>query len=129
MNVTIKIEGLSEFTEAITLLGSSIAHHNGMENTVKAFNELNPNKKSEIKEKAKKDLEEITKNIEKPVEIDEVVKESSLELEDVRALFVSKNSPGTRDKLKAILVKYGADNISSLKKEHFESVVKDLDEL
>lgn len=111
MNITVKIEGLTEFTEAIALLGSSIAHHNGMENTEKALKKL-ATATEEVKE-----------------EIKEEVKKSNITLEDVRALFVSKNSPGSREKLKGILDKYGADNVSSLEEKDFENVIKDLQEI
>lgn len=47
----------------------------------------------------------------------------------MRAAFVAKNSPSNRNQLKAILDKYGASNISELKEEYFEAVMKDLEEL
>ncbi|MDO5715740.1 MAG: hypothetical protein Q4P25_04110 [Tissierellia bacterium] len=38
--VKIKIDGLDLLTEAIALVGSAIAHHNGMENTEKALQNI-----------------------------------------------------------------------------------------
>lgn len=119
MNINVKIDGLTEFTEAIALLGSSIAHHNGMENTEKALKKL-ATATEEVKEEVKDEVKE---------EVKEEVKKSNITLEDVRALFVSKNSPGSREKLKGILDKYGADNVSSLEEKDFEHVIKDLQEI
>lgn len=47
--------------------------------------------------------------------------------EDVRAAFVAKNSPSTRDKLKAILDKFNTPNITELEEKHFDDVMKELE--
>lgn len=124
MEIRIKIDGLDEFTQTIALLASALAYRNGMENTAKSAEEIMDRLMED------KDKEEI---------IIEEVKETSTEdapalqnkytREEVRAAFVAKNSPSNRNQLKAILDKYGASNISELKEEYFEAVMKDLEEL
>lgn len=124
VEVKIKIEGLDQLTEAMALLGSALAYRNGMENTAKAAEEI---------------MDRLMEDKDKEETIVEEVKETSTEdapalqnkytREEVRAAFVAKNSPSNRNQLKAILDKYGASNISELKEEYFEAVMKDLEEL
>lgn len=144
ITVNIKIEGLDQLTEALALLASATAYKNDMANTAEGALELakdimdKPAEKKEATEKKETKKAE-TKKTEKPAEKKETKKEevkkeepkteSSLTREDVRAALVSKNSPSTREQLKAILDKYEAPNISQLKEEHFEDVMKELEAL
>ena len=124
MEIRIKIDGLDEFTQTIALLASALAYRNGMENTAKSAEEI---------------MDRLMEDKDKEETIIEEVKETSTEeapalqnkytREEVRADFVAKNSPSNRNQLKAILDKYGASNISELKEEYFEAVMKDLEEL
>lgn len=124
VEIKIKIEGLDQLTEAMALLGSALAYRNGMENTAKAAEEI---------------MDRLMEDKDKETAIVEEVKETSTEdapalqnkytREEVRTAFVAKNSPSNRNQLKAILDKYGASNISELKEEYFEAVMKDLEEL
>lgn len=124
MEIRIKIDGLDEFTQTIALLASALAYRNGMENTAKSAEEI---------------MDRLMEDKDKEETIVEEVKETSTEdapalqnkytREEVRAAFVAKNSPSNRNQLKAVLDKYGASNISELKEEYFEAVMKDLEEL
>jgi len=132
VEIKIKIEGLDQLTEALALLGSALAYRGGLVNTAEAAVELMEDVKSKVR---KEDTVEVAKE----TAIVEEVKETSTEdasalqnkytKEEVRAAFVAKNSPSNRNQLKAILDKYGASNISELKEEYFEAVMKDLEEL
>lgn len=142
INVNIKIEGLKELTEAIALMASATAYKNDMVGTAEGALDLakdivdkpepteKENKKVETKSKKKTAVEKKKDKKEEPaVEKEEPTKGTSLSREEVRAALVAKNSPSTRDQLKAILDKYEAPNISQLKEEHFDAVMKELEEL
>ena len=110
MEVTIKIEGLDQLTEAVALLGGAMAYFKGAS-----------------AEEAADAVEAVTtKKEEKPEEKEEAAAKSSVARDEVRALFAAKNTKDKRTQLKGILDKYGAKNISSLKEEDFEAVMKDL---
>lgn len=115
MEVTIKIEGLDKLTEAIAMLGGAMAYFKGAsaEDAVASIGEVTAKMDDRItKAEEKAEKKEVSKS---PVSRDEV-----------RALFASKNTKDKRAQLKGILDKYGAKNISSLKEEDFEAVMKDL---
>lgn len=116
MEIRIKIDGLDEFTQTIALLASALAYRNGMENTAKSAEEI-MDRLMEDKDKEETIIE------------DAPALQNKYTREEVRAAFVAKNSPSNRNQLKAILDKYGASNISELKEEYFEAVMKDLEEL
>lgn len=125
MEIKIKIEGLDQLTEAVALLGSALAYRGGLVNTAEAAVEL----MEEVKSKVRKEdtVEEVIEDVVEAV--NETAPENKYTREEVRAAFVAKNSPSNRNKLKNILDKYGAPNISELKEEYFEAVMNDLEEL
>lgn len=115
MEVTIKIEGLDQLTEAIALLGGAMAYFKG------ASAEEAADAAEAVTTKAEENLPKVEENSAK----EEAVK-PSVSRDEVRALFASKNTKDKRTQLKGILDKYGAKNISSLKEEDFAAVMKDL---
>lgn len=122
MEVTIKIEGLDQLTEAVAMLGGAMAYFKGV-SAEEAVSLVEDVKASRAKPKKKE--EKIEKEEEK-IEKEEVSK-PSVSRDEVRALFAAKNTKDKRTQLKGILDKYGAKNISSLKEEDFEAVMKDLE--
>lgn len=123
MEVTIKIEGLDQLTEAIAMLGGAMAYFKG----VSADEAVKP-----VEEVAAKIEKNIPKIEEKLPEVEEnsakaEVSEPSVSRDEVRALFAAKNTKDKRTQLKGILDKYGAKNISSLKEEDFDAIIKDLE--
>ena len=130
IKVEIDIKGLDQLTESLALLGSALAYKNNMVKTAEAAVELiDEVKKEEPKKEVKEEIKrEDPKPKEEPkkAQAEEVVK-SKFTREDVRSAFVSKNSPDTRDKLKAILDKFEAPNISELEEKHFEDAMKELE--
>lgn len=144
IKVEIDIKGLDQLTESLALLGSALAYKNNMvetaEEAVDLIDEVKTKKpkeeedKKEVK-KPEEDKKEVKKPKEKAVEkpkektkkkVEEKVK-SEFTREDVRSAFVSKNSPDTRDKLKAILDKFETANITELEEKHFEDAMKELE--
>lgn len=122
MEVVIKIEGLDQLTEAIAMLGGAMAYFKGAsaDVAVKAVEEVTAEMDDRIAKAAERS-EKKEENIAK----EEAVK-PSVSRDEVRALFAAKNTKDKRTQLKGILDKYGAKNISSLKEEDFEAVMKDL---
>lgn len=117
MEVTIKIEGLDQLTEAVAMLGGAMAYFKGAsaEEAADAVEDVTAKKEEKPEEKE----EESTAK-------EEAAAKSSVSRDEVRALFAAKNTKDKRTQLKGILDKYGAKNISSLKEEDFEAVMKDL---
>lgn len=122
MEVTIKIEGLDQLTEAVAMLGGAMAYFKGV-SAEEAVSLVEDVKASRAKpEKKEEKLPEVEENSAK----EEAAAKPSVSRDEVRALFAAKNTKDKRTQLKGILDKYGAKNISSLKEEDFEAVMKDL---
>lgn len=122
MEVTIKIEGLDQLTEAVAMLGGAMAYFKGVsaEGAVSIVEDVKASRaKPEKKEEKLPEVEEISAK--------EEVSEPSVSRDEVRALFAAKNTKDKRTQLKGILDKYGAKNISSLKEEDFDAIIKDLE--
>jgi F0F1-type ATP synthase membrane subunit b/b' len=81
-------------------------------------------KKSKAKAKAKAEETEI-----KEPEIEEVPEEKQPTLEEVRAAMADKSRDGHREAVKAIITKYGANNLSSLDPKHYAAALKEVGEL
>lgn len=126
IKLNIKIEGLDQLTESLALIGSALAYKNNMVPTAKAAVDLMDEatkpkpKKTETKKEKVKEVK-----TEKPVATEK--EDTDLTLEDVRAAFVAKNSPSTRDELKAILDKFNVPNVSALEEENFSAVLNELE--
>lgn len=56
-------------------------------------------------------------------------KEKQPTLEEVRAVMADKSRDGHREAVKAIITKYGANNLSSLDPEHYAAALKEAGDL
>lgn len=90
----------------------------------------------EVKQKVKKAKEPIPSENNAPADIEEEEKSSednkhtSLTLEDVRKMFVEKNSiRGNTTKLKAILKEFKVAKVTDLEVKDFEAVMQKLEEV
>jgi hypothetical protein len=93
-------------------------------NEVVSTNEEPTKKKS----KAKAKVEE-SETIEPEPEVVEVPEEKQPTLEEVRAAMADKSRDGHREAVKAIITKYGANNLSSLDPKHYAAALKEVGEL
>lgn len=69
---------------------------------------------------------------EKPVneeQKDSPVTQPFLSRENVRNAFIAKNSPENSQKLKKLLMSYGAANISQLDEKYFADIIQELEAL
>ena len=106
-----------------------------IETLVHAMESNEPNLENEeptkMKSKAKAKVEEPeTKEPEvgeAPVE--ETPEEKPITLEEVRAAMADKSRDGHREAVKAIITKYGANNLSSLDPKHYAAALKEVGEL
>jgi len=93
-------------------------------NEIVPTNEANEEStKKKTKAKAKVEEPEVE---ETPVEEPE---EKQPTLEEVRATMADKSRDGHREAVKAIITKYGANNLSSLDPKHYAAALKEVGEL
>jgi uncharacterized membrane protein YdbT with pleckstrin-like domain len=83
--------------------------------------------KAKVEETETKEPEVEEATIEAPAE--EVPEEKQPSLEELRAVMADKSRDGFRAEVKAILTKYGANNLSSLDPKHYLSALKEVGEL
>ena len=83
--------------------------------------------KAKVEEPENKELEVGEATIETPVE--EAPEEKQPTLEEVRAAMADKSRDGHREAVKAIITKYGANNLSSLDPKHYAAALKEVGEL
>jgi translation elongation factor EF-Tu-like GTPase len=62
-------------------------------------------------------------------EVEEAPEEKQPTLEEVRAAMADKSRDGHREAVKAIITKYGANNLSSLDPKHYAAALKEVGEL
>lgn len=90
-------------------------------------NEEPTKKKSKAKAKVEEPETKEPEVGEAPVE--EVPEEKPITLEEVRAAMADKSRDGHREAVKAIITKYGANNLSSLDPKHYAAALKEVGEL
>lgn len=74
-------------------------------------------------------LDKVPVSAEEPSKDEKSVKEDAkvYTLEEIRALFVAKNSAANRDKLKKLLTEFKVKKVTDLQEEDFAAVVKKLE--
>jgi hypothetical protein len=65
----------------------------------------------------------------KEPEVEEATEEKQPTLEEVRAAMADKSRDGHREAVKAIITKYGANNLSALDPKHYAAALKEVGEL
>jgi hypothetical protein len=90
-------------------------------------NEEPTKKKSKAKAKVEEPETKEPEVGEAPVE--ETPEEKPITLEEVRAAMADKSRDGHREAVKAIITKYGANNLSSLDPKHYAAALKEVGEL
>jgi hypothetical protein len=95
-------------------------------NEVAPTNEEPTKKKSKAKAKTEEPEPEVEEAEVAEVEEPE---EKQPTLEEVRAAMADKSRDGHREAVKAIITKYGANNLSSLDPKHYAAALKEVGEL
>ena len=122
LDVVSDLKSLAESIE--TLVQAMEANETVPANEVKA----EPTKKKS-KAKTKVEESEINKPEVEEAPVEEVPEEKQPTLEEVRAAMADKSRDGHREAVKAIITKYGANNLSSLDPMHYAAALKEVGEL
>jgi len=119
LDVVSDLKSLAESIE--TLVHAMEANESNVENEVA---------KEPVKETKKRTK---TKPAPEPVndepEVEETPEEKPITLEEIRAAMADKSRDGHREAVKAIITKYGANNLSSLDPKHYADALKEVGEL
>lgn len=136
LNINVKIDNVEKIIDALNLWSATMVGILGEIDKKKtpegtwevggcaAVEEPKAVESIENKDKTKEEIKEEVKENIKTAE-----KETKYTEAEVRQALVDLNSPTNRPKIKEILEKYGAKNISSLKEENYTDVMKDLEDL
>jgi outer membrane biosynthesis protein TonB len=73
--------------------------------------------------------EALVETPEEKVPEEKAPEEKPITLEEVRAAMADKSRDGHREAVKAIITKYGANNLSSLDPKHYAAALKEVGEL
>ena len=122
LDVVSDLKSLAESIE--TLVQAMEANETAPANEAK---EETTKKKSKAKAKVEEYETKEPEVEEAPVE--EVPEEEQPTLEEVRAAMADKSRDGHREAVKAIITKYGANNLSSLDPKYYAAALKEVGEL
>jgi len=117
------VSDLKSLAESIETLVHAMESNEANEEPTKK--KLKAKTKAEEPETKEPEVEVAT--IEAPVE--EVPEEKPITLEEVRSAMADKSRDGHREAVKAIITKYGANNLSSLDPKHYAAALKEVGEL
>lgn len=105
-----------------------------IETLVHVMESNEPNLENEMAKEAVKETKKRTKTKPTPEPVNDEPEEQAPEekpitLEEVRAAMADKSRDGHREAVKAIIIKYGAGNLSSLDPKYYASALKEVGEL
>ena len=95
-----------------------------IETLVQAMEEYEPMTSNEPEKETKKKTKQATKK-----DVKKAPKEKQPTLEEIRAVMADKSRDGHREAVKAIITKYGANNLSSLEPKHYAAALKEAGDL
>lgn len=121
MEVTIKIEGLDQLTEAVAMLGGAMAYFKGVsaDDAVKSVEEVTTKMEERLR-KVKENSAKVKENSAKEEEIsakEEAAPVYTLEALQAAAVELARN--GKRDDLAAALAECGAETLPKLAEDQF----------
>ena len=128
------VSDLKSLAESIETLVHAMATNDSIPiNEAVSKNEVivEPVKETKKKSKAKPVAEPVIEEpqaTEEP-QVEEVPEEKQPTLEEVRAAMADKSRDGHREAVKAIITKYGANNLSSLDPIHYAAALKEVGQL
>lgn len=99
------------------------------ESTTNQVAEEPTKKKSKAKAKVEESIIEEPEVEEVQEEKEPAPEEKQPTLEEIRAAMADKSRDGHREAVKAIITKYGANNLSSMDPKHYASALKEVGEL
>ena len=126
------VSDLKSLAESIETLVHAMATNDSIPiNEAVSKNEVivEPVKETKKKSKAKPVAEPVIEEPEAEEVPVDVPEEKQPTLEEVRAAMADKSRDGHREAVKAIITKYGANNLSSLDPIHYAAALKEVGEL
>lgn len=123
MDVTVKIEGLDQLTEAIALVGSAIACTKGMVKTQEALDD--------IAQKQEKPQEPPAEKVEKPQESQTTVPtgKQAYTFEQIQLACAQVSQDGKREELKSLINSFGLNSLLDLEESQYNDFVLKLRDL
>lgn len=123
MDITVKIEGLDQLTEAIAQVGSAIACTKGMVKTQEALDT--------IAQKQGKPQEPPVEKVEKPQEPQATVPtgKQAYTFEQIQLACAQVSQDGKREELKGLINNFGLNSLLELGEDQFNDFVLKLREL
>jgi outer membrane biosynthesis protein TonB len=124
---------MSKIKLALEVVNDLKSLADSIETLVHAMESNGPNLDDEapVKETKKKSKPKAKEpEVEAPTEAEEKApEEKEPTLEEVRAAMADKSRDGHREAVKAIITKYGANNLSSLDPKHYRAALKEVGEI
>lgn len=126
MEVTIKIEGLDQLTEAVAMLGGAMAYFKGAsaEDAVASVNEVTARKEESIA-KAK----ETTSNAEELPQATVPTGQAAYSFEQIQLACAKVAQAGKRAELQGLINGFGLNSLLELKEEQYNDFVLKLREI
>lgn len=123
MDITVKIEGLDQLTEAIALVGSAIACTKGMVKTQEALDT--------IAQKQEKPQEPPAEKVEKPQEPQATVPtgKQAYTFEQIQLACAQVSQAGRREDLQGLLTDFGLNTLLDLEESQYNDFVLKLRDL
>lgn len=126
MDITVKIEGLDQLTEAIALVGSALANTKGMIKTQEALEDIGK-KQDKPQDKVDKPVEKV----EKPQEPQATVPtgKQAYTFEQIQLACAQVSQDGKREELKSLINNFGLNSLLELEESQYNDFVLKLREI
>lgn len=126
MEVTIKIEGLDQLTEAVAMLGGAMAYFKGVsaDKAVKAVEEVTVKKEESIAK-----AEENSTKEEKLPQATVPTGQAAYSFEQIQLACAKVSQAGKRNELKELINGFGLNSLLELKEEQYNDFVLKLREI
>lgn len=128
MDVTIRIEGLDQLTEAIAMLGGAMAYFKGAsaEEAVASVNEVTAKKEESI---PKAEAEENSTKEEKLPQATVPTGQAAYSFEQIQLACAKASQAGKRNELQGLINGFGLNSLLELKEEQYNDFVLKLREI
>ncbi len=133
MEVTIKIEGLDQLTEAVAMLGGAMAYFKGAsaKEAVASVSEVTAKKEEKLpkaEEKSPK-AEEITTKVEELPQATVPTGQAAYSFEQIQLACAKVSQAGKRNELQGLINGFGLNSLLELKEEQYNDFVLKLREI
>lgn len=130
MDITVKIEGLDQLTEAIALVGSALANTKGMVKTQEALEDI-AKKQEKPQDKVDKPVEKVEKPQEPTSQAQGTVPtgQAAYSFEQIQLACAKVAQAGKRAELQGLINGFGLNSLLELKEDQYNDFVLKLREI